>query len=290
VVSKQHRVSSPTPDSNQPDREDELLGKLSGWLEQQGYPLEMDVAAAFRAVGFQVLQASYYEDPDEQKPREIDLVATRWAEPEGAFLSLTYVVECKSSRSKPWILFTEGYSRPAESLSFHHRMGTDLARKLLRRARRRRPVSELAAFSLPERLGYGLTQALTSGSDVAYAAVTTVSKAARYQMQQTEKTDPEVGPIFEIVQPAVVIDGRLFEGYLDLAGGRVLKEVQEGTLLSRHPAGGGPLLVPIVTRERLDDFALMGKEALDTILAECQKDIIVLTKNWAEQLSAEPSP
>jgi hypothetical protein len=46
------------------------------WLEGEGFPLEMRVAAAFRKTGFDVRQSSFYMDPESGKGREIDVIAT----------------------------------------------------------------------------------------------------------------------------------------------------------------------------------------------------------------------
>jgi hypothetical protein len=37
--------------------------RVSGWLEQQAYPLEMEVAGVFDRHKFRVTQADYYTDP-----------------------------------------------------------------------------------------------------------------------------------------------------------------------------------------------------------------------------------
>lgn len=53
---------------------EELIRKVQAWLDSQGYPLEMKVARCFQNAGFHVSSSEYYIDPDEKKPREIDLI------------------------------------------------------------------------------------------------------------------------------------------------------------------------------------------------------------------------
>ena len=53
-------VESEATDSALPER-------LRNWLEEQGYPLEMNVAASMRKVGARVIQSDYYEDPGEAR-------------------------------------------------------------------------------------------------------------------------------------------------------------------------------------------------------------------------------
>src|SRR4051794_17961952 len=69
------------------------------WMLGSGFPLEMQTARAFRDRGFRVEQARYHRDPETQKLREVDVIAT------GANdgVALTFVLECKDS-SAPWIL------------------------------------------------------------------------------------------------------------------------------------------------------------------------------------------
>jgi hypothetical protein len=72
------------------------------WLEGEGFPLEMRVAAAFRKTGFDVRQSSLYADPESGKNREIDVIA---ADPDYiGIVEIHFVVECKSSK-KPWVLY-----------------------------------------------------------------------------------------------------------------------------------------------------------------------------------------
>lgn len=75
--------------------ENDLKGKITAWLETQGYPLEMRVASALREVGFDVSQGEYYDDPETQTAREIDVVAVKGDD--YGLLEVSVVVECKKS-------------------------------------------------------------------------------------------------------------------------------------------------------------------------------------------------
>jgi hypothetical protein len=50
--------------------------RVSEWLTEQGYPLELRVAQAFTGAGAEVKQAEYFKDSETGKFREIDVVAT----------------------------------------------------------------------------------------------------------------------------------------------------------------------------------------------------------------------
>jgi len=82
----------------------ELKDKIAEWLNTQGYPLEMKVAAALRKKGFEVIQSFYYEDENEGKLREIDVVASKHL----LNCIIYFVIECKKSSKNHWILFSSG--------------------------------------------------------------------------------------------------------------------------------------------------------------------------------------
>jgi hypothetical protein len=82
-----------------------LLDEAKKWLTQQGFPLEMRTAKAFRNAGFDVQQAQLYADDETKKWREIDLIALS---PDYVGLTqIAFTIECKSSKN-PWILFSSG--------------------------------------------------------------------------------------------------------------------------------------------------------------------------------------
>ena len=64
-------------------RKDDLSSKVEEWVNKQGYPFEMRVAAAFRKAGFGITQSDYYTDTETGTAREIDVVASmqRWLDP-----------------------------------------------------------------------------------------------------------------------------------------------------------------------------------------------------------------
>jgi hypothetical protein len=79
-----------------------MVPSVRKWLQEQGYPLEMQAASAFREVGFEVQQSTYYQDPETDKAREIDVEAT--IKSHYGFLNIKFFLECKSG-AKPWVLF-----------------------------------------------------------------------------------------------------------------------------------------------------------------------------------------
>ena len=81
--------------------------RIHEWLESQGYPLEMQVAREFARNGFRVLQSDYYDDFESGDSREIDVVAHMQTMIGELLVRVEFVIECKASRDKPWVLFTQ---------------------------------------------------------------------------------------------------------------------------------------------------------------------------------------
>src|SRR5690606_4942427 len=122
--------------------------------------------------------------------------------------------------TKPWLMFTSENVRLGKPARVAQRAGNDFGRYLLVRIAMQSEVQSLPIFALPTRSCYGVTQAFTTGKDVCYAAVTSVSKAALASatevsvMQRGGLLEP--GPRFmcSLLFPMVVVDGGLFEVYL----------------------------------------------------------------------------
>ena len=104
---------------------DELPGKIAKWLRGQGYPLEMIVAAALRKENFYTNQGFYYSDPETNTSREIDIIATKM-DTFGLF-QVQFVVECKSSLDKPWVLFTSDSNELGKNIFNNYAMLSKLA-------------------------------------------------------------------------------------------------------------------------------------------------------------------
>lgn len=244
--------------------------ELYDWLETQGYPLEMEVAKAFRASGFRVEQGAYYEDPDTKKSREIDIVASQTRLYEELHVWLTCFVECKLSHEKPWVLFT---SQRPENVSDRFNMVTStLGMKLLFSTNRNK--SPRPRILQPrDRLGYGITQgprnpkSKEDNADVAYAAVMAATKAAVWRAARN-KADFDVKdgePIAEIIIPTVLIDGMLFEYFLDNDDTKRLRRIHSGvlTLGSPIPSRYHPTSVQILTKEGLPEFVSSMSELME---------------------------
>ena len=81
--------------------------KILDWLNEEGYPLEMQTASFAKDAGFDVSQSEYYIDPEDSGAREIDLVVNSINHNANYTKSYNLFIECKSSKkAKPWIVLS----------------------------------------------------------------------------------------------------------------------------------------------------------------------------------------
>ena len=190
----------------------DIKKEIAKWLKSQGYPLEMNVAYEFRNAGFDVQLSHYYSDPENETIREIDVVAS-YPEYTGC-LDISFVIECKVSKKKPWLLFStehtlEGFNRLfAFCINSHSARGALVDKDI-------ETVFKLPWMKKDGRSAYGLTQAFTSGEDMTFKATTSVIKAAIARKRELNKQSWKP---FVFVFPVIIVDSALYECYLDDKG------------------------------------------------------------------------
>jgi len=237
-----------------------MKDKIRKWLDKQGYPLEMRVASTLQQKSFTVVQSEYYVDPESGDSREIDVACYLQDKSSNVLLRVLLIIECKRSLEKPWLLFTSNKIVLPNPSRIIQRAANRLGKKFLTQICKQKEIQGLDIFKLPERSAYGVTQAFTSGKDVCYAAVTSVSKAALSTV--TELDEKEKGSLHKgrklclIVLPIIVVDGCLFEVFLENGSEVVLNEIDHGMLLLRNPIIGIPhTIINIVSVGVFDKFA-----------------------------------
>lgn len=265
------------------EKAEDLNSKLAKWLKEQGYPLEMTVARTFTKVGFHIIQSEYYDDPETGKPREIDVSASIQKSMNKFMGRVGFCVECKLAKDKPWIIFTSLERQLADPARIVQRAASSLGHVLLDRLHTRKDIQDLPMFRIPERSGYGLTQAFTDKEDIPYSAVMAAAKAALALAKRVDAA--YVNSICEILFPVVVIDGKLFECYLDRAGEVVTSEIKSGTLVWRGQVIGMPhTIVHIVTLPAIDSFVQEARETSVALLKVCESEQAELSKSFSEYI------
>jgi hypothetical protein len=254
--------------------ESDLQGKVAVWLAGEGYPLEMQVARAWLRAGFHVQQAEYYEDPETKTLREIDVVADALISFGRYLVRLVLCMECKVIKDKPWVLLTSPDLQLASPAQVVQRAASIYGLNFLRKVAHNETYQNLQILRLPTRPGYGLIQALAvKGNDVAYAACMSVAKASASRVVETDAGIERGSLILEIVVPVIVVDGRLFESFLDQEGDVKVNEVFEGTLVWRNRLVQRPhTIIRVVTLQYLPQLIKEAEEAA-TLLQLSERDV-----------------
>lgn len=246
----------------------DLKQQLLSWLEKQGYYLEMKVAKALRGIGQEVVQSWYYEDPEAGKSREIDVVG-RFTD-EGGFIQAYFVIECKKT-SKPWILFTSDravYNRYRSFAIMTERAQAAVLKNMT-------AMKSIPWFTKEGRVGHGITEAFTSGDDITFKAGMAATKAAISFL----KSDlPQLAMAFYF--PVVVVEGPLYECYLDESSNAKLEQIDMGHLLYPVTVGkySGSSLC-IVTAQAFDRHCAEVKELFSRLTSLLSNEVEDLRKH-----------
>lgn len=251
-----------------------LIDNVREWLEGQGFSLEMRAAAAFRAAGFEVRQASHYLDPENSKSREIDVVAI---DPDYlGVIGIHFAIECKSSK-KPWVLLTSPHTLSGYNRLFAFGVLSEKA-------------SDALAEHLPDFIdtvpwlrkdgpaGYSFRHALSERPDIAFSAAVSVAKACEYLVRPT---DQQYAAPLGFAFPVIVVDTPLIACSLEDDGGLRLTEIEQGEFLffARLPRQFGSC-IRVVTARALASFALEAKQAADRLRAALKPEKDRVVASW----------
>ena len=260
-----------TSSSNRGDGND-FSGQILDWVKKQGYPLEMAVADVFRDAGFDISLSDWYKDFETGEQREIDVTASYWVmnnDPTSshipASLQICWSIECKLSRDKPWLVFISEAGKQSYFPPFSIASSAGCRGILFRIWQRTLFQEKCLPLLSPKQLGHGVTQAFTTGYDIAYKAIMSSVKASVGQINLVDGlskiTNLEEPNFWCIAFPTVVIDGKLFECHISKDEAICLDEVEMSTVLWKSPTPvSASSNVYIVTKPAIDKFALQAKE------------------------------
>jgi hypothetical protein len=225
--------------------------KVRSWLETQGYRFELMVARAFQSTGFSVTVSEFSRDPDTGTPREIDVVASHSSRLTPAnYFDLNFVIECKHSRDKPWVVFrSNGGIKPTKTTEFLYRFATRIGHVALLEMSIGDQVQATGLFSLPQSMAHGVTRAFEDKTDLAYDAVTKVCSGPSALVADDTSS-------CAIAFPVVIIQGRLFECTIRDTTELDIAEVNRATVFWRRPTTqSSQVPVDLVTEKSLEDYA-----------------------------------
>lgn len=247
---------------------DTIEDKILGWLNKNGYPLEMRIARDLIINEFDVTQSHFYKDFETNEPREIDVIGRLYDHVESksyvaiAELETFVEVECKST-SKPWVVFRESKSE-LRTWNIEQALCNEAGKKLLLRSAKY--VNSTILVQSGSIAGHGVAQAFGGGEDTPYKAVMSALKAAEAKARDSlalesknkennKNTDMSLS---NIVIAAVAISSPLFECRINDNGEMELKRVENSALVFRYPRGrsdfGTGTIVHIVTESGWQKF------------------------------------
>jgi hypothetical protein len=250
-----------------------MIDNVRKWVTEQGYPLEMRTAKAFRAGQFEVHQSEIYFDEEAGKTREIDLIAIA---PDIVGLTrIIFAVECKSSK-KPWVIFSSNQATAGMNIFYSYAVMSKMVREALIEIAHNDPDNseEPFSFALFQRLkwlrkdrhfGYSFRQAF-SETDNAYAALVSAMRAACHLIN---KADERKIPHFQIMFPVIVIDSPLLHCYLDENNELQLKQIDSGEVIFTAPDREHiPTCIRVVTADWLPQFVAEAAKEVEQIRSE----------------------
>lgn len=210
--------------------------KIAKWLNEQGFPLEMKVAKIFQENGFSVSSSIFYKDTSGGKAREIDVIAERGILLDHHIIfTISFIVECKYSLDKPWILFRSNNNRGKKILTNYDNASYYGAVTLLEIGNTS-VCTENELFQIPEYPYYGVRRAFDNGKDMPFTALMEVCKGLLAQKEYVDSfySKPNTYNI-SLFFPLIIVDGRLYETFLDNASQLNVQEIDSGILFLNSP-------------------------------------------------------
>jgi hypothetical protein len=258
---------------------EDIADKIKADAMKSGFPSELMTESVFRSRNWFVLGNTYFVDQDEGKGREIDLrchtnICNTEIDPvifSWSFLS----IEIKKSE-KPWVVYTSNRSWREKGLSktlshLHNTKGM-LDISLLENLH--------PALSL-QRIGRTSHVAFSHDTSTIFGALVGAVKSTIDDHRSAEDhgerwNDQSIDAVF--YEPLVVLDGQLFEFYLDEAKQPVVEKadiLQYGVYYASPNYKPKQYLVDVVTLNYLDEYLSIRetwlKEMYASILMRSEK-------------------
>ena len=245
--------------SNESKREDDLPTRVTRWVEDAGFALELRVARACDRNQLEdTVQSFKYRDSLEGKWRELDVVSYCYA---GHGMQkrrdrvVRLVIECKSSKKHPWVVLTDSSAWQNRDEAFDRALVHWASKHTAKK-------SWMALHGSPVHPGstggYAIAEAFAReddrrGNDLnsPRRAVQQVLAGAVHLAERWDRTQPAPVGLVEFTLPIVVTAAPLFE--CTLSQDKQVQVVETSlTSLYAQPEGDAetvPVLVQIMTED-----------------------------------------
>ncbi|MFC9473070.1 hypothetical protein ACFTS5_12885 [Nocardia sp. NPDC056952] len=252
------------------DENGQFTAKIAKWLREQGYPLEMRTARALAANDIDTTLGWYYADIETGQQRETDIYAyarRSYPDDEYAVVQISLAIECKSSKDKPWILFTDGPTRMSSTARRNQRFVSP-DRKWIRTLQVESAELPLLDGYSPH--GYALVRAFAGDNqDAAFGAMLSTAKAAAGIQRWHQQARRGEDTINSIVLPVLLVDAPLLQCELDSDGNERLTPIERGTIEWRYqltPTDPPHTIITIATPDALPSLAEDLNATADEVL------------------------
>ena len=238
----------------------DLKTRVDEWLAHQGFPLEFRAAQAFSR-SLRTFQGTYVRDPVSGQMREVDVIATQHLEDPDVICRTSVVVECKWSQDKPWVIFTSANGKFGREAAVAQTLGSAFSEAVMWHLAIDQTLQDHFYQRQPQRIGFGGRQAFVEKNDKEqfYPAIQGVVAAA---VSVATNEDPPAGHIktagpmiAHVVYPVIVVDGTIFECYLNGSAVETSAVSRVRVAWRGHASRTQPVLVDIVSADALNDFA-----------------------------------
>jgi len=207
--------------------EKSLSEKIKDDIVKTGFPSEILVGGTLSANNRELSYNSYYIDLDENKAREIDIIATKPLFGDNSSIYFEHSLICEIKKSdQPWIIFTsedEGFDQPGWARILY----SDMVDSRIISSDVFNDNSTIKHFS---RFGRSYYIAFKGNNVDIYNALCSSVKAAeadrlRFQKMWVEDKDGSV-KCLSLYEPLVILNGKIFEAYMDSKQNLIVKEVK----------------------------------------------------------------
>jgi hypothetical protein len=256
----------------------EDIEKLKSQIKKGGFPFELEVAHEFANKGWSVENNTYYVDKDENKGREIDLIADyvkMFETPEKHYTECTFsfVTEIKKEKDKPWVIFTTETTNFEKMIYdiFVDKIYNNFDKKILSKSFKKHNQV------LHDRLGRSFTEGFSQGRDKIFTSLCNVTKAFISKLEDREKPG-STDSILYYYEPLIILSGQLFEAFLDenkelVVEKREHMQMRFNYMSDYYKERTNGYIINIVTQDFLPTFIDFRSSKFDKIFKEIKHGI-----------------
>jgi len=248
----------------------EKIRKIKTWMNKGGFPFEMKVAKAFKESGFKIGQSIMFKDSETDKYRETDIIAHVSKEFEKVWFNLTFVIECKKTTDKPWIILKTDSKHQIlkDNLPI---IGSNNSKFLTSKIIQSDKFYSPLIFPDLTNYGYNIITAFSQNKDSAYSATQSVLKATDYLVKKSNEMNNRFCNIYI---PIIAIEGELYDGKLNNTNELELQEVNVSTVVSTKSFEEQNIrILNIVTSKYLNEFSKKIKKECNIFYEKYEKEL-----------------